>query len=219
MIVGRFLSFLAQWIVANGLFLAITRGSSGHVGDFHWTILLVALNILWAVPLIGSVYVPEERIRTTAKAYCYYLWMGAMLVEFLAVGYDYAHVQSGGRSSAAESAAGLVLIALGFLESGVAWLSIRRYSAPEFQIVEEHKVVDWGLYRFIRHPIYLGFFLIGLGLPLFVRSIIGLAAFVVVVAPTWLYVIPQEEDFLVSELGADYAEYIRRTKRLLPFIY
>jgi protein-S-isoprenylcysteine O-methyltransferase Ste14 len=219
MIVGRFISFLAQWLVANALFLALASGSSGHVGDFHWTVLLVVLNILWVVPLIGSVYVPEERIRTTANAYCYYLWMGAMLVELGAVGYDYAHVRSGGGPSAAESVLGLVLIGLGFLASGVAWLSIRRYSAPEFQIIEGHKVVDWGLYRFIRHPIYLGFFLLGLGLPLFVRSIVGLVAFIVVVAPTWLYVIMREEEFLVSELGSDYSNYIQRTKRLLPFIY
>jgi protein-S-isoprenylcysteine O-methyltransferase Ste14 len=219
MIVGRLVSFLAQWVVANVLFVAVTRGGPVRADDFRWLVLLAVLNVLWLVPLIGSVYVPEDRIRTTAKAYCYYLWMGAMLVELVAVGYDYAHVQSAGRSSTAESAAGLALVALGFLASGVAWLSIRRYSAPEFQIVEGHKVVDWGLYRFIRHPIYLGFFLIGLGLPLFVRSIIGAVTFVVVVAPTWLYVIAHEEEFLVSELGADYSNYIRRTKRLVPFVY
>jgi protein-S-isoprenylcysteine O-methyltransferase Ste14 len=145
--------------------------------------------------------------------------MGAMLLELVVVGYEYVHVRVGGEVTTVETVVGLLLIGLGFLESSVAWLSIRRYSAPEFQIIEGHKVVDWGLYRYIRHPIYLGFFLIGAGLPTFVRSIGGLIVFVAIVAPIWIYVIHQEERFLMAELGSDYSDYMRKTRRLLPFIY
>jgi protein-S-isoprenylcysteine O-methyltransferase Ste14 len=219
LIVRRLLSFSAQWLVANAIFLlAVGRGTK-PLSDPRLLTLIVVLNILWLVPVLGSVYVPETKIRTTDKGYCYHLWMGAMLVELVVVGADYAHLRGAARITRVETDLGLALMTLGFLVSAVAWLSIQRYSAPQFQIIEGHKVVDEGLYRRVRHPIYLGFFLIGVGLPIFVRSIVGLIVFAVVVTPTWLYVIAQEEKFLLAELGDDYAEYMHRTKRLIPLVY
>jgi protein-S-isoprenylcysteine O-methyltransferase Ste14 len=219
LIVKRLLSFSAQWLLANAIFVLALVGGSKPLGDPRLVALMVVLNILWLVPVIGSVYVSEAKIRTTDKGYCYHLWMGAMLVELVVVGADYAHLRGATRITRLETDLGLALVILGFLVSAVAWLSIQRYSAPQFQIIEGHKVVDEGLYRRVRHPIYLGFFLIGVGLPIFVRSVLGLVVFAVIVTPTWLYVIGQEEKFLLAELGDDYAQYMRRTKRLIPLVY
>jgi drug/metabolite transporter (DMT)-like permease len=43
--------------------------------------------------------------------------------------------------------------------------------------------------------------------------------FIVIVTPSWLYVIRQEEKFLLSTLGNDYRMYLGRTRRLIPFVY
>ena len=80
-------------------------------------------------------------------------------------------------------------------------------------------VVERGAYRWVRHPSYAAglLFLLGLGLALghwgalLVLTAGGLAAYG--------YRIRVEERALVAELGAAYADYRGRTKRLIPGIW
>jgi protein-S-isoprenylcysteine O-methyltransferase Ste14 len=51
------------------------------------------------------------------------------------------------------------------------------------------------------------------------QSAVGLVILIVVVTPSWAYVIKQEENFLLSKLGNDYLTYIGKTKKLIPFVY
>jgi len=76
-----------------------------------------------------------------------------------------------------------------------------------------------GLYRFVRHPSYLGLELILLGFALHSRT---WACFAIVLIPPTLavlYRIHVEEAALHEAFGADYKEYSRRTKRLIPRVY
>lgn len=76
-----------------------------------------------------------------------------------------------------------------------------------------------GLYRFIRHPSYLGMEIIFLAIGVHTRSWICLA--VVLVLPTLavLYRIHVEEIALRGAFGEDYVAYSRTTRRLIPGIY
>jgi protein-S-isoprenylcysteine O-methyltransferase Ste14 len=76
-----------------------------------------------------------------------------------------------------------------------------------------------GLYRFVRHPSYLGLELIFLAFALHSRT---WACFAVVLVPptlALLYRIHVEETALREAFGADYDDYCRSTKRLIPGIY
>jgi protein-S-isoprenylcysteine O-methyltransferase Ste14 len=76
-----------------------------------------------------------------------------------------------------------------------------------------------GLYRLVRHPSYLGLELILLGLALHART---WACFAVVLVPTTLavlYRIHVEETALRLAFGADYEDYCRSTKQLIPGVY
>ena len=74
------------------------------------------------------------------------------------------------------------------------------------------------LYRIIRHPSYLGALLGGSGWVLVFRSGIGLLLIALLV-PVLIGTIRAEEAQLLSEFGENYADYRRRTWRLLPFLY
>ncbi len=76
-----------------------------------------------------------------------------------------------------------------------------------------------GLYALVRHPSYLGLELIFLAFALHTRTWVCFA--VVLVPPTLalLYRIHVEETALRMTFGADYEEYRRTTKRLIPGIY
>jgi protein-S-isoprenylcysteine O-methyltransferase Ste14 len=76
-----------------------------------------------------------------------------------------------------------------------------------------------GLYALVRHPSYLGLELIFLAYALHSRT---WACFAVVLVPTTLavfYRIHVEETALRLAFGADYEEYSRSTKRLIPGVY
>jgi protein-S-isoprenylcysteine O-methyltransferase Ste14 len=76
-----------------------------------------------------------------------------------------------------------------------------------------------GLYSLVRHPFYLGLELIFLAFALNSRT---WACFAVVLVPTtlaMLYRIHVEETALRLAFGAEYEEYSRSTKRLIPGVY
>ena len=78
-------------------------------------------------------------------------------------------------------------------------------------------LVQHGLYKWIRHPIYLGEFLAFGGLLVLAASPLTIAVYVVFVA-LQLYRLVIEEQTLTTAYP-EYAEYRARTARLLPGVY
>lgn len=76
-----------------------------------------------------------------------------------------------------------------------------------------------GLYSIVRHPSYLGMEIIFLAIGVHARNWICLAVCVIPPTIAVLYRIQVEEIALRSLFGAQYDEYSRTTKRLLPGIY
>jgi protein-S-isoprenylcysteine O-methyltransferase Ste14 len=76
-----------------------------------------------------------------------------------------------------------------------------------------------GLYSMVRHPSYLGLEICFLAVGLHSRNWAGLA--LMLIAPTLavLYRIHVEEQALLGAFGAEYADYSRNTKRLIPGVY
>ena len=93
----------------------------------------------------------------------------------------------------------------------------RRFSGL-VAIQEGHELVTRGLYRVIRHPSYLGLLLGLFGWALVFRSTIGVLVSLLLLPPL-IARMNSEEALLESEFGSQYAEYRRRTWRLLPFLY
>ena len=81
-----------------------------------------------------------------------------------------------------------------------------------------HELVTGGLYQVIRHPSYLGLLLGLLGWALVFRSAIGVLVSLLMIPPL-VARMNSEEALLESEFGQRYADYRRRTWRLLPFLY
>ena len=93
----------------------------------------------------------------------------------------------------------------------------RRFSGL-VAIQEGHELVTGGLYRVIRHPSYLGLLLGLFGWALVFRSGIGVLISLLLVPPL-VARMNSEDALLESEFGEQYADYRRRTWRLLPFLY
>ena len=81
-----------------------------------------------------------------------------------------------------------------------------------------HQLMTGGPYRYVRHPSYLGMMLGMAGWVLVFRSSIGLVATVLGLR-LLIERIESEEALLASQFGDTYADYRRRTWRLLPWVY
>jgi len=83
----------------------------------------------------------------------------------------------------------------------------------------QKNLVTYGLFKSIRHPCYLGAFLILFGIGLFFSSFWGLAALFSMLVPVGLYRINLEERALLEHFGKPYKDYCKRTYKLIPKIY
>jgi protein-S-isoprenylcysteine O-methyltransferase Ste14 len=81
----------------------------------------------------------------------------------------------------------------------------------------EQRVVARGPYRRVRHPSYAGSLLTILGVLLCQANAVAVLAFALPLAG-YAYRIPLEERALVRGLGDEYRRYMRRTRRLIPFV-
>jgi len=78
---------------------------------------------------------------------------------------------------------------------------------------EDRTLLQRGPYRFIRHPIYLSFMLVGAGFLLLAQNFVTLP--LVYFFTAFLY--PKDEETeLIKRYGDAYVEYRRRTGRFLP---
>ncbi|HIH03492.1 MAG TPA: isoprenylcysteine carboxylmethyltransferase family protein [Methanoregulaceae archaeon] len=113
---------------------------------------------------------------------------------------------------------GVVLMVAGILVRQWAFFTLGRFFTLTVSVQENQKVVDNGPYRFIRHPSYSGMFLTVTGIGVALQSWAGTLVIAVLAGLAIGYRIRIEEKFLISELGDDYIRYMKRTKRLIPFV-
>jgi protein-S-isoprenylcysteine O-methyltransferase len=107
--------------------------------------------------------------------------------------------------------------------AGIAfrWYAIRvlgRYFTRDVATRAGQKVVQSGPYRFIRHPSYSGTLLVLLGMGLAMTNWASLAALILFGLAGHIYRVQVEETALIQALGQPYLDYIRRTKRFIPFV-
>jgi protein-S-isoprenylcysteine O-methyltransferase Ste14 len=113
---------------------------------------------------------------------------------------------------------GLALYVIGLTIAIVAQYMLQRSYAPTLVIREDHQLVTHGIYRYTRHPVYLGVIIAIVGLPIFASSLYGLLIMFALI-PIFLYRIKMEERLLTEEFGDAYQTYQETTSKLVPFIY
>ncbi len=97
-------------------------------------------------------------------------------------------------------------------------LTLGRLYSEKVRIRSDHKLVTRGLYRYVRHPMYLGVILFVLSAPIILESLYGFIVMMLLV-PMIFHRIGIEEKAMTSKFGDDYLAYTRKTKKLIPYIY
>jgi len=113
---------------------------------------------------------------------------------------------------------GLALFVVGLTTAIVAQITLKRFYSGTLVIREDHQLVTHGIYRYTRHPVYLGVIIAIIGMPVFASSLYGLLTMAALI-PIFLNRIRMEERLLTEEFGDDYRTYKETTSKLVPFIY
>jgi protein-S-isoprenylcysteine O-methyltransferase Ste14 len=118
----------------------------------------------------------------------------------------------------------LFFVGICFMLLGIAlrWYSagtLGKYFTFDVAIQTGQTLVEVGPYRYIRHPSYSGALLTLFGFGLALGNWLGLAANLSCMGFAYAYRISVEEAALASALGESYKQYMRRTWRLVPFLF
>src|SRR2546426_4111787 len=113
---------------------------------------------------------------------------------------------------------GIFLMFLGILVRQWAIAILGRFFSLTIRVAEDHRVVGKGPYRLVRHPSYTGVLITFIGLGLAVQSLGALLVLLAVFSVSFGYRMRVEEKTLLSELGDNYANYMKRTKRIIPYL-
>jgi len=117
------------------------------------------------------------------------------------------------------SYAGIGCLLVGATVTLCGRIQLGKFGGPKIVVEEEHRLITKGIYSHIRHPMYLGYLLLFLGFSLGFRSYILTLLITMGMFVVFRERMNLEERLLEREFGQEYRSYLRRTKRLVPFLY
>lgn len=91
--------------------------------------------------------------------------------------------------------------------------------SPLLEIRKDHKLITEGPYKYVRHPMYTVIWI----WVLFQGIILSNWAVIIIGILTWsiLYFIrlPEEEKMMMEKFGEEYKNYMKKTKKIIPWVY
>ncbi len=98
-------------------------------------------------------------------------------------------------------------------------ISLGKHFSRNVEVGADQELISSGFYRFLRHPLYLGLFLLAAAVPLFMGSALGFAAAVLWVGKMLNQRMQLEEAMMEEVIGSRYQEWKAKRFRFIPFIF
>lgn len=94
--------------------------------------------------------------------------------------------------------------------------ALGRHWSVTLEVRENHALITDGIYQYVRHPMYTAFWLWAIAqailLPNWIAGLAGIAGF----GTLYIFRVRNEEQMMLDTFGSRYAEYAKRTGRVLP---
>jgi protein-S-isoprenylcysteine O-methyltransferase Ste14 len=147
-----------------------------------------------------------------------------ILISFVAVGYFLAFSFGSSHTGRihhwnAFFALGVSLVISGMIIRIISISTLKQHFTYTVTKIEDHTLIESGLYKHIRHPGYLGQIVIFIGTATALSNWLSIILMFIPVFIGYSYRIFIEEKFLVKLMGQEYIDYQKRTSKLIPKIY
>jgi protein-S-isoprenylcysteine O-methyltransferase Ste14 len=114
---------------------------------------------------------------------------------------------------------GLFIIILGMLIRISSIIYLGRFFTVDVTIHGNHRIIQTGIYKFIRHPSYLGAIISFIGYGISLNNWFSLIIISIMFTGAMIYRINIEEKVLIKSFGIEYSNYMKKTYRLIPWLY
>ena len=109
------------------------------------------------------------------------------------------------------------------LQADGQWVFAGGLGGPDMATVIDNRgaetLVTDGLYGYVRHPMYSSFILFAVAQALLLQNWIAGPIGLVAIAILFFLRVPREEQMMIETFGQSYREYMRRTARIVPWVY
>jgi len=114
---------------------------------------------------------------------------------------------------------GLSLIFLGIILRLIIIKSLGNFFTVNVTIKSNHILKKDGFYKYLRHPSYASSILSFIGFGISLNNLFSLVLILTLIFITFVIRIKVEEKVLIEHFGSEYLDYIKTTKKIIPFIY
>jgi len=185
--------------------------------------IAVIVNLLFVVFILTEVLMRRggeaKQLGSTAADKASTRLIGVSLLVAIVLIFVTVYTRAGAFTNIPVGIVGVVLMVLGlalrFWSMGV----LGRFYSRTLRVVEGHRLVREGPYRFVRHPGYLASLCIWLGSALGLQNAVLICVFLLGFSAVYVYRISVEEKMLREEFGAEYDDYAAHSWRLIPLVY
>lgn len=219
-----FLALLAGSVIFIGL--PLLGWGLGHISVFFENPARIAfVLVLFALQVFSLIYNPQVgRNQENRKSDAPSSKLDLILIQIFSLAVVILAPFSDGRS-----------IGILYVENIVRYIGLfvtipgfvlmqagEKYLAKQFSIEvtlqKDHKLIQSGPYKVIRHPRYLGILIFFTGISLTFRSLLGIFI-VLALAGVLIWRVFAEEKMMREEFGKEWEEYQSKTWRLIPYIF
>ncbi|MEO8734629.1 MAG: isoprenylcysteine carboxylmethyltransferase family protein [Flavobacteriales bacterium] len=177
------------------------------------------LFVLYGISEVGLGVFKRSKSRAKDEGTLAMLWAVIGLAVFFSIFIAKAWPQDHVTFSPVVYDVAVLLFLFGIALRWWAIIHLGRFFTVDVAIATDHRIVDDGPYKYVRHPSYTGALLAFIGLGIMLFNWLSVVVLILPILLAFLWRIAIEERALLAAFGADYAAYRGRTKRLLPFIY
>ncbi|CAN5304798.1 isoprenylcysteine carboxylmethyltransferase family protein [soil metagenome] len=184
-----------------------------------------ALRIIWLIVLTywvisGFTVKAAKSQESIFKRFIFY-WLPLIIsILLLGPGEWFGHTWLRENFVEHTNFVGIIGLAISFVGGIVACWSrflLGKNWSLAVQRKEDHELIQTGLYKIVRHPIYSGLLLLFSGNAIIVGDYRAIIAVAIVFFSFW-YKLKKEERILTETFGEKYSAYKNKTKALIPFI-
>jgi protein-S-isoprenylcysteine O-methyltransferase Ste14 len=190
--------------------------------QFHRIVLYVALFACFAPEWIGTFFQTVEKgaVKRDRGSHAWlFVAMGAgVFAAFFIVDANFPGTTLVSHQTL-QFWIGIVVMLCGLAFRWYAIKALGRFFTRSVATREGQYVVDTGPYRLIRHPSYTGSLLMFLGMGIAMTNWAALLAVMAGAAIGYAWRVHVEEQALCAGLGQPYRDYMRRTRRFVPYVW
>jgi len=179
-------------------------------GDFVRRVILMSCMVTYFIRLLVTTFVFLKRKLP---------WVETFIISFLMSLALYGFAKVGGSNQQPIGLIELVGMLLYIIGSYLNTYS--EYTRHIWKKNPDNKgrLYTGGLFRYSMHVNYFGDTVLFIGFALITHSLIMLVIPFLMTANFVLFIIPTLDKYLAEKYGADFKEYAKRTKKLIPWVY